>query len=94
MLYYTAAAQKNSAEDQFNEAKWNEIRTDKHFIEFFNTHPEYPHDTYPQFADSLLKAQEHKAQEYYESVLCSYGIQIEHYNEPSALFLLRTIGCP
>lgn len=81
MLYYSPAVQRNSAEDQFNERKWEEIRSDRRFHEFFLNHPEYPHDTYQQFAASLLKIQES-----FETILCVNGVQIEHYNEPSAVF--------
>ena len=81
MLYYSLDAQANTAMDQFNESKWDDIRTDKRFGDFFPNHPELPHDTYQQFTASLLKIQES-----YEAILCANGILIEHYNAPSALF--------
>ncbi|HEY0554186.1 MAG TPA: hypothetical protein VGG20_07960 [Thermoanaerobaculia bacterium] len=84
MLFYSAAAQLAKVHDQFKPADWGKIRGTQAFKEFFGTyHPdqEAP-NSYDGFINRLLGLQLE-----YERGLCNNGVEIEHIDQPSVLFL-------
>jgi hypothetical protein len=85
MLYYSPDIARRMVTDQFSRNDWDagKIQSRPAFVAYFKNHPGpgMPPNSYDDFVKALLDQQLQ-----YEQVFCMHGIEIRHYDAPSALF--------